>query len=74
MTAPLLDLDRLFAPVQRIDAYLAKTLDQPMCFTPPNLQEAMKYAVLAGRLAFEAGRMPKKLYASASSPLVGLVG
>ena len=38
------------------------------------MAEAMKYAVLAGRLAFEAGRMPKKLYASASSPLVGLVG
>src|SRR6202008_3466306 len=30
---------------------------------------AMKLSVEAGRLAFEAGRMPKKLYASASSPL-----
>src|SRR5438270_13021222 len=35
---------------------------------------AMKLAVEAGRLAWEAGRMPKKLYASASSPLVGVVG
>ncbi len=35
---------------------------------------AMKLAVQAGRLAFEAGRMPKKLYASASSPLTGVVG
>jgi thiazole synthase len=35
---------------------------------------AMKLAVEAGRLAFLAGRMPKKLYASASSPLVGVVG
>ena len=35
---------------------------------------AMKLAVEAGRLAYEAGRMPKKLYASASSPLVGVVG
>lgn len=34
---------------------------------------AMKHAVLAGRLAFESGRMPKKLYASASSPMVGMV-
>jgi thiazole synthase len=29
--------------------------------------------VEAGRLAFLAGRMPKKLYASASSPLAGVV-
>jgi thiazole synthase len=35
---------------------------------------AMKLAVEAGRLAWEAGRMPKKLYASASSPLAGVVG
>src|ERR1700735_1126250 len=35
--------------------------------------EAMKLAVQAGRLAFLAGRMPKKLYASASSPLAGVV-
>jgi thiazole synthase len=34
---------------------------------------AMKLAVQAGRLAFLAGRMPKKLYASASSPLEGVV-
>lgn len=38
------------------------------------MASAMKYACLAGRLAFEAGRMPKRLYASASSPLVGVVG
>lgn len=38
------------------------------------MARAMKHAVEAGRLAFEAGRMPKKLYASASSPMVGLVG
>jgi thiazole synthase len=35
---------------------------------------AMKLAVEAGRLAYEAGRMPKRLYASASSPLAGAVG
>jgi thiazole synthase len=35
---------------------------------------AMRLGVEAGRLAFEAGRMEKKLYASASSPLAGVVG
>jgi thiazole synthase len=35
---------------------------------------AMKLAVEAGRLAYESGRMPKKLYAAASSPLAGVVG
>jgi len=34
---------------------------------------AMKHAVEAGRLAYLAGRMPKKLYATASSPLTGVV-
>src|ERR1700710_393809 len=35
---------------------------------------AMKLVVEAGRLAFEAGRMERKLYASASSPLTGVIG
>ena len=35
---------------------------------------AMKLAVEAGLLAYEAGRIPKQLYASASSPLAGVVG
>jgi thiazole synthase len=34
---------------------------------------AMKHAVEAGRLSYLAGRMPKRLYASASSPLAGVV-
>lgn len=34
---------------------------------------AMKYGVMAGRLAYLAGRMPKRLYASASSPMTGVV-
>ena len=34
---------------------------------------AMKLAIEAGRLAYLAGRMPKRLYASASSPLEGVV-
>lgn len=40
---------------------------------PPKMAAAMKSAVEAGRLAFEAGRIPKKLYATASSPLEGVV-
>ncbi len=40
---------------------------------PVLMAEAMKHAVIAGRQAFLAGRMPKKLYASASSPLEGVV-
>jgi thiazole synthase len=38
------------------------------------MARAMKLAVEAGRLSYEAGRMPRKLYASASSPLAGVVG
>src|ERR1700731_2743266 len=38
-----------------------------------SMATAMKLAVEAGRYAFLAGRMPRKLYASASSPLAGVV-
>jgi thiazole synthase len=38
------------------------------------MAQAMKLATEAGRLAYESGRMPRKLYASASSPLAGVVG
>ncbi|MCS7013471.1 MAG: thiazole synthase [Chloroherpetonaceae bacterium] len=41
---------------------------------PVQMAEAMKLAVQAGRLAFEAGRIPRKLYATASSPLEGVIG
>ncbi len=41
---------------------------------PIAMAEAMKYGVLAGRLAYRAGRIPRKLYATASSPLEGLIG
>jgi thiazole synthase len=37
------------------------------------MAEAMKHAVMAGRYAYRAGRMPKRLYASASSPMSGVV-
>jgi thiazole synthase len=40
---------------------------------PAKMAVAMKLAVEAGRLAYEAGRMPKKLYATASSPMTGVV-
>lgn len=39
---------------------------------PVAMAEAMNLAVRAGRLAFLAGRIPRKLYASASSPIEGL--
>jgi thiazole synthase len=40
---------------------------------PGAMAEAMNYAVRAGRLAYEAGRIPRKLYATASSPAEGVV-
>src|SRR5678815_3629872 len=40
---------------------------------PEQMATAMKLAIEAGRLAYLAGRMPKRLYASASSPLGGVV-
>lgn len=40
---------------------------------PARMAEAMKLAIQAGRLAYLAGRMNKRLYASASSPLSGVV-
>jgi thiazole synthase len=40
---------------------------------PVAMARAMRLAVEAGRLAYLAGRMPKRLYANASSPLGGLI-
>jgi thiazole synthase len=37
------------------------------------MADAMRLAIRAGRLAYLAGRMPKRLYASASSPLAGVI-
>lgn len=39
---------------------------------PILMAEAMKYAVIAGRKSYLAGRIPRKPYASASSPIDGL--
>jgi len=41
---------------------------------PVQMAGAMKHAVVAGRQAFLAGRIPRKLYATASSPVEGMVG
>ncbi len=41
---------------------------------PVKMAQAMRLGVEAGRLAFEAGRIPRRLYASASSPLTGMIG
>ncbi len=40
---------------------------------PIAMAAAMKHAVIAGRLSYKAGRIPKKLYATASSPLEGML-
>ncbi|MEQ1844556.1 MAG: thiazole synthase [Nitrospira sp.] len=40
---------------------------------PIAMAEAMNYAVQAGRLAYKAGRIPRKLYATASSPIEGML-
>ena len=40
---------------------------------PLLMAEAMKHAIVAGRLAFRAGRIPRKLYATASSPIEGML-
>jgi len=40
---------------------------------PGTMSEAMSFAVKAGRLAYKAGRIPRKLYATASSPLDGTI-
>ncbi|RDI73599.1 putative enzyme of thiazole biosynthesis [Gaiella occulta] len=39
---------------------------------PPRMAEAIRHAVLAGRLAREAGRIPRRRYAEASTPTEGL--
>jgi thiazole synthase len=41
---------------------------------PARMARAMRLAVEAGREAFLAGRIPRRLYASASSPIEGIIG
>jgi thiazole synthase len=40
---------------------------------PIQMAKAMKYAIIAGRMSYKAGRIPKKPYATASSPMDGLI-
>jgi len=40
---------------------------------PIAMAQAMRHAVVAGRLAYLAGRIPKKLHATASSPTAGMI-
>jgi thiazole synthase len=40
---------------------------------PLGMAQAMKAAMIAGRLAYLSGRIPKKLYATASSPEAGMI-
>ena len=37
------------------------------------MAEAFKYAVMSGRIGYKAGRIPKKPYTTASSPIDGLI-
>lgn len=53
------------------DAVLTNTAIA-MAQNPVIMAESMKYAVKAGRLSYLAGRIPRKAYASASSPLEGM--
>lgn len=41
---------------------------------PVAMARAMRHAIEAGYLAYRAGRIPRKLYASASSPMEGVIG
>ena len=40
---------------------------------PAKMAAAMRHAIEAGRLAYEAGRIPRKRYGAASSPIDGLI-
>lgn len=40
---------------------------------PVQMAQAMRQAVKAGRLAYEAGRIPRRVYAKASSPTEGII-
>jgi thiazole synthase len=64
--------DACFAMELGIDGILMNTAIAE-AENPGEMADAMKLAVQAGRLAYLAGRMPTRLYASASSPITGVV-
>ena len=65
--------DAAFAMELGIDAVLMNTAIAG-AKDPVRMARAMRLAVEAGRDAFLAGRIPRKLYATASSPLEGVIG
>lgn len=65
--------DAAFAMELGVDAVLMNTAIAG-AKDPVRMARAMKNAVEAGRDAFLAGRIPKKLFATASSPLEGVIG
>jgi thiazole synthase len=64
--------DAAFAMELGVDAVLMNTAIAG-AEDPVAMATAMRHAVIAGRLAFAAGRIPRKRYASASSPMDGLI-
>src|SRR3954447_5055161 len=64
--------DATFAMELGADAVLMNTAIA-LAQDPVSMARAMKLGVEAGRLAFRAGRIPRKSYASASSPLDGVI-
>ena len=64
--------DATFAMELGADAVLMNTAIA-LAQDPVAMARAMKLGVEAGRLAFRAGRIPRKAYASASSPLEGVI-
>jgi thiazole synthase len=64
--------DACFAMELGIDGILMNTAIAE-AEAPGEMAEAMKLAVQSGRMAYLAGRMPRRLYASASSPVTGVV-
>src|SRR5258708_1015912 len=65
--------DATFAMELGADAVLMNTAIG-LARDPVAMARAMKLGIEAGRLAFQAGRIPRKPYASASSPLEGVIG
>ena len=64
--------DAAFAMELGVDALLMQTAIA-QAGDPVKMATAMRLGTEAGRLAYEAGRIPKKLYATASSPLTDLL-
>jgi len=64
--------DAAFAMELGVEALLMQTAIA-QAQDPVKMATAMRLGTEAGRLAYEAGRIPKKLYASASSPLTDLI-